>query len=388
MAQTAVHDVLNAVRRRYEGYAYTTNATEQLSVEAAVATAVRDVLVAEASGPPFAPAAVASIAQAYTAYLAAIPASVEKDRGIALGRAAAAAMVARRAGDGSAGPVAGPYLSSGVPGAFRPLIGPAVPTGLGGVVPLQTWQNVRPFVLASGAQFRAPPMYGAASVQAAVQTPAYLADYAEVKAYGGVTSSVRTADQTDLAFFWVGSSTLGWNEAARVIGAQRHLDGWKMARLLAHVDLALNDAYIAVFDNKNLNQFWRPITAIRLGNMNAATPGDPTWEVLSSTVPAIGLTPAISDYVSGHAGAGAAAGEAIKANVPGRVAFSMTSGTSQSGKARSWGSIDEAVEENAASRVYIGFHFRHATVMGMAQGRQVGRWVTAHSLAKVDDGDD
>jgi hypothetical protein len=385
MASTTMHDVLNAVRRRAEGYAYTGQASEPLSVEAAIAAGVRDVLVAVGAEAPFDPQAAADIEEAYTSYLANIPDGVEKDRGVALGGAAAAAMLAKRAGDGASGPVVTPYLSTGEPGKFRPLAGPAAPIGLAGVGALMNWGNVRPFVLTSPSQFRAPPPYGAASVQAAVQTPLYLADYAEVKAYGGVTSSVRTPDQTDLAFFWVESSTQGWNEAARVIAAQRHLDAWKLARLLAHVHLAQADAYIAVFDNKNFDEFWRPVTAIRLWNLDPATPGDPTWDVLSSTVAAIGGTPIIPDYVSGHAGAGGAGGEAIKANVPGQVKWSMTSGTSQSGQPRSWHSIDQAIRENSDSRVFVGFHFRHATVMGEAQGRAVGRYVAANSLAKVDD---
>jgi hypothetical protein len=384
MANTTVHDVLNAVRRRYAGYAYHGNATEPLQVEAAIATGVHDVLASVGTGLAVGNTAPAFIAATYADYMATLPDGVEKSRGIELGRAAAAAMIAARANDGSVGAFSVPYTSTGEPGKFRPLI-PPTNTGLSGQVAIPHWGGVRPFVMTSSSQFRAPPPYGAPSVQAAVQTPEYLADYAEVKAYGGVVSQLRTPDQADIAFFWVGSSIQGWNEAARVIGRQRQLGAWQLARLFAHTHLAQADAYIASFDNKYFDQFWRPVTAIRLGNLDPNTPGDPAWNVLSSTVAAIGATPPVPEYASAHAGAGGASGEAIKGNVPGRVAFSMTSSSSQTGQPRAWRSIDEAIRENADSRVYVGFHFRHATVVGEAQGRAIGQWVLANSLARIDD---
>ena len=292
MANTTVHDVLNAVKRRYAGYAYTASVSEPLLVEAAIATGAHDVLASVGGGlDPFS-SAPEFIDDAYATYMAALPDGVEKSRGVALGRAAAVAMLAKRANDGSNVPLAGPYVSTGEPGKFRPLI-PPDNTGVAGIAPLQFWGNVQPFVLTSPLQFRGPPPYGAPTVQAAVQTSQYLADYAEVKAVGGVVSSVRTADQSDIAFFWVGSSTYGWNEAARVIGLQRQLGAWKLARLLAQVHLAQADSYITTFDNKYHDQFWRPVTAIRLGNLDPATPGDPTWDVMSSAVAAIGGTPAV-----------------------------------------------------------------------------------------------
>jgi hypothetical protein len=386
MANTTVHDVLNAVKRRYEGYAYTGSVTEPLLVEAAIATGAHDVLASVGAGLAPGNTAPAYIATSYAAYLAGLPDGVEKTRGIALGHAAAAAMIAMRSNDGSVGPPAAPFTSTGEPGRFRPLI-PPTGTALSGLTAFPHWGRVRPFVMTSPSQFRAPPPYGAASVQAAVQTPHYLADYAEVQAYGGVVSQVRTPDQTDLAFFWVRSSIQRWNEAARVIGQRRQLGAWKLARLLAQVQLAQADAYIASFDNNYVDPFWRPVTAIRLGNLDPTTSGDPGWNALASSVPAIGGTAPVPEYTSGHAAAGGASGTAIMGNVPGRVAFSMTSSSSQSGAPRAWGSIDEAIRENAVSRVYIGFNFRHSTEAGEAQGRAIGEWVLANALAKVGDED-
>jgi hypothetical protein len=386
MANTTVHDVLNAVKRRYEGYAYTGSVAEPLLVEAAIATGAHDVLASVGAGLAAGNAAPEYLAQSYASYMAGLPDGVEKTRGIALGRAAAAAMIARRANDGSVGPAAAPFVSTGEPGRFRPLI-PPTGIALSGLTAFPHWGRVQPFVMTSASQFRAPPAYGAASVQAAVQTPQYLADYAEVKAYGGVVSQLRTPDQADIAFFWVRSSIQRWNEAARVIGDRRQLGAWKLARLLAHVHLAQADAYIASFDNNYLDPVWRPVTAIRLGNLDPNTPGDPGWNVLASSVPAIGGTAPLPEYTSGHAAAGGASGRAIMGNVPGRVAFSMTSSSSQTGMPRAWGSIDEAIRENSDSRVYVGFNFRHSTEAGEAQGRAIGDWVLANALGKLGDED-
>jgi hypothetical protein len=66
--------------------------------------------------------------------------------------------------------------------------------------------------------------------------------------------------------------------------------------------------------------------------------------------------------------------------IPGRgPAFTTTSGTLP-GVARTFASVEDAARENADSRVFIGYHFRHATDVGLAQGRSVGAWVAAEAL--------
>jgi len=152
--------------------------------------------------------------------------------------------------------------------------------------------------------------------------------------------------------------------------------------VLAHVGLAESDAYLTVFESKYYYNFWRPVTAIRLGNLDPATPGDPSWEVASMLIPALGPTPIIPDYNSGHSIAGAAAGEALIATFGNRSSFSTTSG-SLPGVTRSFRSISDAVSENAVSRVYVGFHFRQATIEGVKQGRKVGEYVVSRTLQRA-----
>ncbi len=378
MANTTVHDVLNAVQRRFEPYAYHGSVGRPVSVEAAIATGAFDVLSTIGKGLPTT-AALDFITLAYNDYMAALDACDEVTRGTQLGHDAAAAMLALRAGDGSAAPPVAIFTSTGEAGKFRSPVGSA--TALTGPQAISFWGTVKPFVMASGSQFRSPPMYGAATVEDAVKTPAYLADYAEVKRLGGMVSE-RTQEQTDIGFFWIESTVQGWNRIARVLADKRHLNAWRLARLLAHVSLSEADAYISSFDGKYFYNFWRPVTAIRLGNLDANTPGDPTWQVSSLLVPDLGGTPPIPEYASGHAIAGGAAAQAILENLEGSTAFSTTSGTLP-GATRSFRSVLKAARENADSRIYIGFHFRHATDEGLAAGLSVGKYVGENSLQRV-----
>lgn len=377
MANTAVHDVLNAVDRRFAGLAYHEKVRRPVSLEAAIATAAHDVLVGVGAALPT-PAASEYIATTYAEFMAQFDACDEVTRGIELGRAAAAAMLALRAGDGSNQPPVVLFTSTGEAGKFRSTIGTGI--ALTGVQAIPAWGGVRPFVLERGDQFRAPSVYGVATVEEAVRTPLYLKDYEEVRRLGGVVSE-RTEEQTEIALFWVESTNRGWARMARILADTRHLNAWRLARLMAHLSLAQADAYIANFDSKYTWNFWRPVTAIRLGNLDPSAAGDPAWEVAS--VPAgLGGTPPIPEYTSGHSMAGAASGVAILANIPGHTAFTMESPTLP-GRPRHLPSVEAAIQENADSRVYVGFHFRQATIDGMEQGKQVGRWVVEHALARA-----
>lgn len=383
MANTTMHDVLNAVQRRFEPYAYDGHVSRPLSVEAAIATGVYDVLASIGAGLPT-PAALEFITQAHTDYMAALDHCDEVTRGVELGHDAAAAMLALRADDGSAGPAAVVFTSTGEPGRFRSTVGTA--TALTGPRAIPQWGNIRPFVLASGSQFRAPPMYGAATVEAAVQTPRYLADYAEVKRLGGLVSE-RTQEQTDIAYYWLGGDPQTWNVAARSLAAKRHLDAWRLARLVAHVSLARADAMISGYEAAYFYDFWRPITAIRLGNLDPATPGDPTWQVSTFSLGSNGPTPPFPSHSAVTLVAAAAGAQAILADLDGPTGFTWES-PKLPGKPRSFRSVQAAVRESAVARIYGGSFFRQATEAGMAQGEAVGRYVTTNSLQRVHGQDD
>ena len=186
----------------------------------------------------------------------------------------------------------------------------------------------------------------------------------------------RTMDQERIARFWVESSAFGWNKVAKAIMEQKNLDAWKTARLLALLQMSVADAYIACLKAKMIHFFWRPLTAIQLGDNdgNPNTVGDPSWQVLVSPIPPI------ADHPSAHAAAGGAASELIKQFFDkDNFNFSFESLTLP-GNPREFESLSDAARENSLSRIYVGYHFRKACMDGEALGNSVGNWIAHHSL--------
>ncbi len=392
MLHLAVHDALNAVQRRYHSYAYDGAAAAGTSSEAAVAAAARDVLVSEIAriGAPFPPecagAGIARVEADHASALAAITDGPAKAQGIALGRAAAAAIIARRVNDGSDTPlVDAAYPQGTAPGEWRFTAGsPPIAFATG-------WGRVAPFALREASQFRPVPPRGVdcqgKPLSNANGCRKYAADLEEVRRLGGdgvSAPSERSAEQTEVALFWVESSPLAWNRIARSVSATQGLDMWQNARLFGLLNAALADGYVASFAAKYHYRFWRPVTAIReaANDGNPGTSADPAWMSLRPTPP-------IPDHDSAHAVQGAAAAQVMK-RVFGRdnIAFSACSLSLPTGSncgdanpvRRNFRGFDQAAKENADSRVLVGFHFRDAVDKGLKHGRQIGDWTVDQIL--------
>jgi hypothetical protein len=372
MMHVAIHDALNAIDRRSRPYAYDAQASPIASPEAAIAAAARDVLVATISQipQPFPPICitlgVASAEASFAAAVAAIPDGPAKTEGLQVGQAAAAAILALRANDGSDTPLIGTVPPAAQPGDYRftPGFNFAFAPG---------WGNVSPFALNHAAQYRPDPPYNVASKQ-------YAADLNEVKALGGdgtITPSTRTPDQTQIGLFWIESSPLAWNRLARSVSASEGLDLWANARLFGLLNLAMADGYIASWNTKYHYLFWRPVTAIHEADDdgNPDTAADPTWTPLQLTYP-------LPDYDSAHATEGGAAAEVLEQFFgTDDINFSACSLTlpagSRCGEAgevlRSYSAFSQAANENAESRIFIGIHFRDAVEKGVQHGRQIGK---------------
>jgi hypothetical protein len=379
MMHLAIHDALNAIERRYEPYLSEGRAEPQAAPGAAVAAAARDVLAGVL--PSFGTAeqrakAIGMLERTYTAALAKIPDGIQKNHGLVAGQAAAAAMLTARQQDNATatpqytpGTAAGRWQPHPNPVPANPaLADPEIAVGnLAALLP--HWGTVTPFMMAVPWQFRLPGPPPLKSEQ-------YAHDYNEVKRIGGKSSTERTAAQTEIAKYWYESSPQGWSRIARVVSAQRGLDQWDTARLLALVNASIADGYIAGADTRYFYNFWRPVTAIRAGDTdeNDATVPDPTWESFLNTPP-------LPDYPSTHSVAGGAAA-AVLARFFGtdQVSFSMTSGSPFAEMTRSFTSFSQAAQENADSRVYAGIHFRTACEDGVKLGAQIGRRAFAQYL--------
>ena len=381
----AIHDALNAIDRRSRPYAFKTGAKPGASPDAAVAAAARNVLVPllQQLPAPFSDCvatsgAVATVDAAYAAALGAIPDGRAKRQGVALGQAAATAILALRAADGSDTPLFDTAYPQGTqPGEYRFTPGFDFAFAPG-------WADVTPFVLNDSSQFRPGPPYS-------VTARRYTADFNEVKRLGGddiTTPSARTAEQTEIALFWVESSPLQWNRIARTVSADRGLDQWENARLFGLLNMALTDGYIGSFDTKYHHyNYWRPVTAIQLAGTdgNPNTSADPTWTPL---VP----TPPIPDYDSAHSVEGGAASQVLKRFFgTDRIDFTTCSLTLPVGSTcddaspvlRSYTSFSQAREENGVSRILVGFHFRKAVEEGIDHGRKIGNRAVNRFLRPV-----
>ena len=228
-----------------------------------------------------------------------------------------------------------------------------------------------PFALQRADQFRSapPPALGSA---------AYAAAFDEVKAKGRKGSAARTADETAYAHYWYEFSDIGWNRIGRVAAADRGLGLQSTARLMALVNVAMADGYLAGWDAKYHYDFWRPYTAIRAADfdLNDATTPDAAWE------PEL-ATPPVQDYPSTHSVLGAAAAEVLAAVLGDHTTFTMQSPSAiPANSPRTFTSFRQAAAENAASRVMAGIHFRFATKAGLEMGRDVGQWTVAKQLRR------
>ncbi|HOX27089.1 MAG TPA: phosphatase PAP2 family protein [Candidatus Krumholzibacteria bacterium] len=342
----AVHDALNAIEPRYEGYGPALRPAAGASVDAAVAQASHDVLVA------LLPNCAAAYEAAFKEAMAAIPDGSAKSRGIDTGREAAARTLAARSGDGAERQV--DYTPGDKPGAYRP-----TPPDFTPAFCVQ-WGGIKPFALESSDQYRPVPPPAVGGDRARF-------DLEEVDMMGVKDGSARSEEQSEIARFWYENSTAGWNRIARVVASDKELDALDSARLMALVNIAMADGFIAGFEAKYHYKYWRPATALR-------ETGSPEW--LSYL-----WTPPVPDYPSTHTVLGASAA-AVLARFFGcdYVTFSSTSGGEYPGITREFWSFTQAARENGASRVFAGLHFTSAVEAGYAQGNAVGTWAFDHVL--------
>jgi PAP2 superfamily len=361
MLHVAMHDAANAARGRYQRYALTEVPADAAKADAAVAAAqaAHDVLVA--LYPQAAATAIAKVQLERVRFEAGIGESIAA--GVTLGKAAAGAVLAKRANDGASGKQ--PYAEGTLPGQYRftpPFDFAAAPH----------WRQVTPFVLTSASQFRTAPA-------PALTSQAYRRAFDEVKRVGAKTGAQRSADETHYAAFWYEFSDIGWNRVARAAAGRVPQDLWERARTFALLNMAMADAYIAGWDSKYHHNFWRPVSAIRLAAQdgNPATAPDAAYESLL-------VTPPVPDMPSTHSALGMAAA-VVLADAFGRdsLPFSFASPSAlPANPVRSFRGFSEAARENADSRVKAGLHFRFATDAGLELGRRIGQHSSRHALPR------
>jgi hypothetical protein len=346
----AMFDAVNSIARQYRPYLVREDGFDGASPEAAAASAAASAL--ERLHPQIA----AGFKSALDDYLNGLSASHDDvAKGVRLGELVAIRVFDSRAADGATGV-----------DAYRPRTQPGVYVATATMVSAK-WPTLRPFVLSRPDQFRpGPPV--------ALTSQEWASDYNEVKAYGARNSMLRTPEQTETAKFWLMTGPQAYHPIARQIISARRMKLVESARFMASFAAAMTDAYIAVFDAKYHYEFWRPITAIRNGDIdgNPATEIDPTWEPLDAT-------PLHPEYPCAHCILSGTAVALIESygGLRDLPEISLTSSTAP-GITHRWSSLEAFADEVANARVWAGFHYRSSARVGTAMGREVGQYVATH----------
>jgi len=359
ITQLAVFEAVNAIDKDFDPYLGTITAAHTASVEAAAVAAAHAVL------KNYFPANAAALEAARATSLARIADGNRKRQGIAAGEAAAAAMIALRADDGSSPPEFHLPASTN-PGEWQ--LTPSCPPA-GGV--LLQWRNLRPFAIETTHQFRSAP-------PPALTSPRYVRDYWEVKMVGGVDSRFRPQGRADVARFYAATAPVPvWNAAASQVAVEQGRSMSELARALALVNVAISDAQATVFETKYHYNFWRPETAIRAGNAdgNPFTRADPDFKPFV-------LTPCFPSYASGHGSSSGAAREVLERMFGARHHFVILSNPAVPGVVLQYEAFRQITHDIDDARVYGGIHFRFDQEAGAQIGRKVGTYVHRHTLRR------
>jgi PAP2 superfamily len=352
---TAVHiamfDTVNAIEQRYEPYKLGIKPDHPASSQPAAAAAAAATVLTK-----MVPDSAAKVKQALDSYLAGI------DSGVKLGEDVALKVVALRAEDGA-----------DKVNVYRPVTQPGVyvPT-----VPTVSWEyaDMPPWVMTSPSQFRPPPPVALTSEQ-------WAKDYNEIKDFGEKNSTKRTPRQTEDARFWVSGGPTIYQPIPRQIVISKNMSVVDSARFMAVVAAAQSDAIIAVFDAKYKYVFWRPVTAIRNGDIdnNPATERVPSWQPLDST-------PMHPEYPCAHCILSGAMAGAITAllgteDIP---EVTLTSPTAP-GVTHKFTNLRAINDEVSGARIYAGFHYRTSTLVGSDMGWKIGAYTVQTCMQPLKD---
>jgi len=345
----AMFEALNAIDRRYESYLGMTPAAPGASQDAAAATAAYQVLIAHYPGQK------AGLEDSYEVAMMGIADPAAREKGKAVGQAAARLALA-----------AGGFDPARKPVHYRPRTSAGMWTATALPVYPPYAFTFKPWFLPGFDALRPPP-------PPALSSERWARDFDEIKRLGGKSGSERTPEQSLMARYRI---TPNLTPTLRLIAHSPGRTAVQNARMFALVGMVSDDVGTATGEAKLFYNFWRPITAIRNASDdgNDATAEDPAWEPLIAT-------PNHPEYPCAHCSFSAAFAELLKAETgaapPGGVRVSSRSIPNSIVQVLpSW---DEWVREVSISRTYGGVHYRFSN----EAGEELGRKVAAMALAKV-----
>jgi len=366
IVQLAVFESVNAITREYHPYLGTIVAPPGACPEAAAIQAAYRVL------STYFPASASSLDAERANSLASIPDGLAKTDGIATGEAAALAMIALRANDGSS-PAQFKIPGPPVRGEWQATPSCPIVNGIAVGIGFQ-WPNITPFGIPSAREFLLDP-------PPALRSNEYAKAYNEVMTVGSIDSTERPQDRANVALFYAASSpTQVFNQAVQQIAQEQGRSLSENARTLALVNMAMNDSLVASFLNKYHYNFWRPETAIHAGDTdgNPRTVGDPSF------VPFV-TTPCFPSYPSNHGSAANSASEVLK-RIYGEGGHSITlSNPAVPDIVLQYSTFKQITDDISDARVYGGIHFRTDQDAGARLGKAIGNAVYKHNLRHIHD---
>lgn len=348
----AIYNAVNAIDGGYEFYGPAISAPAGASRDAAVASAAYNTLIA------LFPDQSSALTTQYLAALALIPNGQPKTDGITVGTSAANTFLAMRANDGRFGAYNYTYPSSPVPGVW-------IKTPPAFAAPQTPFvSQMQPLTMTSASQFL--PDEGPTPLD----SQQWADDYNLTKTLGAANSTVRTEQQKQIGLFWTEHTARQYARALRGLVVQQQLSTTDTARLFAEVWTAYADSFIGCMNAKYYFSFWRPITAIRNGDIdgNPDTIADTTWSPLAAT-------PNHPEYPAAHGCVtGALAGTLKDFFGNSKVNFTVTS--TVNGESHTFSSTQDLENEVFWARIYAGFHYRHSLVQGFNLGHKVASQMT------------
>src|SRR3984957_11989990 len=368
IVQLAVFEAVNAITGEYHPYLGTIVAAPGACPEAAAIQAAYHVL------NTYFPKSASTLAAERAKSLASIPDGRAKTEGIATGDAAALAMIALRANDGSS-PARFKIPGPPVPGEWQATPSCPIVNGVAVGIAFQ-WQNITPFGIRSASDFLLDP-------PPALTSRAYAKAYNEVMTVGGMDSTERPPPRANVALFYAAASpTQAFNQAAQQVAQERWHSLSENAQALALMNMAVNDSLVAAFLNKYLYNFWRPETAIHEGDKD----GNPKTDADPGFVPFV-TTPCFPSYPSNH-GSAANSAAAIMRRLYGEAGHSMTlSNPAVPDIVLQYMTFKQITDDISDARVYGGIHFRTDQIAGERLGKAIGTAVYRNNLRPQHDDD-
>ena len=258
---------------------------------------------------------------------------------------------------------------------------PTPPSYMDGIEP--HWNKIRPFVIDSAAQFKPvpPPKF---SMNEGSDFYKELKEVYDVSV--DITKKGDTSEEIEIAKFWdcnpYVSVTRGhlmfatkkitpgahWIGICKIACKKDNSDFDKTVYAYTKTAMAIADGFISCWEEKYHSNLIRPETLI---NEHI----DENWKPILQTPP-------FPEYVSGHSVVSGAASVALTSIFGENFSFDDDTELIYGLPIRKFNSFAEAADEAAISRMYGGIHYRAAVVVGVKQGRDLGKFVVENLKMK------